>query len=147
MNSIDLQERLGLSMLFISHDLGVIRYVCRRVAVMYLGRIVEIGPVDEILSHPQHPYTQLLLSAVPSLDPGRRHRHRVPVGELPSPLDPPAGCRFHTRCPHRMPACSRQDPVLHGVAPGHAVACHLHGAPAGTASEEERTAPTREVRS
>jgi oligopeptide/dipeptide ABC transporter ATP-binding protein len=135
----DLQERLGLSMLFISHDLGVIRYVCRRVAVMYLGRVVEIGPVAEVTSQPRHPYTQMLLSAVPTMDPGKRHRHRTPVGELPSPLNPPQGCRFHTRCPHRMPVCSERVPVMNEVAPGHSVACHVVGATAGTAVQKENT--------
>jgi len=123
----DLQERLGLSMLFISHDLGVIRYVCQRVAVMYLGRIVEIGTVEDVIREPLHPYSRLLLSAVPKLDPRQRSRRSTVAGELPSPLDPPGGCPFHTRCPHRMPVCDQIAPSMSGAAPDRSVACHLFG--------------------
>jgi oligopeptide/dipeptide ABC transporter ATP-binding protein len=120
----DLQDRLGLSMLFISHDLGVIRYVCQRVAVMYLGRIVEIGPVQDVIRSPLHPYTQLLLSAVPKLDPRQRSRRSAAIGELPSQK----GCPFHTRCSHRMPVCEQIAPSMDGAAPDRSVACHLYGA-------------------
>jgi oligopeptide/dipeptide ABC transporter ATP-binding protein len=126
----ELQGRLGLSMLFISHDLGVIRYVCRRVAVMYLGRIVETGPVEDVIRDPLHPYTQLLLSAVPKLDPSQRVHRSTALGELPSPLDPPKGCPFHTRCPHRMPVCEQIVPPAGGTSPDRSVACHLYGAQA-----------------
>jgi oligopeptide/dipeptide ABC transporter ATP-binding protein len=140
----DLQDRLGLSMLFISHDLGVIRYVCQRVAVMYLGRIVEIGPVEDVIRDPLHPYTRLLLSAVPKLDPRRRSRQAAAAGELPSPLDPPKGCPFHTRCPHRIPVCSEIAPAMTGAARGRSVACHLLGeGPAATLAVSE-TPPSAE---
>jgi oligopeptide/dipeptide ABC transporter ATP-binding protein len=136
----DLQERLGLSMLFISHDLGVIRYVCQRVAVMYLGRIVELGRVEDVIREPLHPYSQLLLSAVPKLDPRRRSRRGTATGELPSPLDPPKGCAFHTRCPHRMPVCERIAPAMSGAAPDRSVACHLFGdSPAAKPASIKRT--------
>jgi oligopeptide/dipeptide ABC transporter ATP-binding protein len=117
-----LQRRLGLSILFISHDLSVIRHVSDRVAVMYLGRVVEIGPTEDVIAAPRHPYTQALLSAIPRAGVARADRI-VLKGDLPDPANPPAGCAFHTRCPHAMDICRQTRPELEGE--GHASACHL----------------------
>jgi len=119
----DLRTRLGLAMLFISHDLPVVRHLCDRVAVMYLGRVMEEGPVAAVFARPLHPYTQALLSAAPSL---QAHRRRVRIllrGEPPSPADPPSGCVFRTRCPHALRACAEAVPFLREREPGHRAAC------------------------
>ncbi|WPD19341.1 dipeptide ABC transporter ATP-binding protein [Thermaerobacter composti] len=121
----DLQERLGLTYLFIAHGLNVVRHVSTRVGVMYLGQLVEVAPVDELFGHPAHPYTAALLSAVPVPHPRRRRERIVLQGDVPSPANPPAGCRFHPRCPFAQPRCREEPPVLRPVAPGHAVACHF----------------------
>ena len=122
---LDLQEKRSLSYLFISHDMSVVRYMADRVGVMYLGHLVEEAETDELFSHPLHPYTQVLLSAVPTPDP-RTHRKRIVLeGELPSPLSPPSGCPFHTRCPHCTEACRTVFPETKTAAGGHLVACHL----------------------
>jgi oligopeptide/dipeptide ABC transporter ATP-binding protein len=136
---LDLQERLGLAMIFVSHDLRVVRHVAHRVAVMYLGRIVETGPVDAVFDRPRHPYTEALLRAVPQIDPTQR-RAVAPVllGELPSPLDLPAGCAFHPRCPHVMPRCRTDAPALSVPMPAHTVRCHLQD---GAGQDYERTLP------
>ncbi len=125
---VDLQKRMGLAYLFIAHDLAVVRHVSDRIAVMYLGRIVEVAKRDEIYRTPLHPYTQALLAAVPVADPAvEALRKRVTVtGEIPSALNPPSGCRFHTRCMHVMPRCKTDDPPLRDMGAGRAVACHLH---------------------
>jgi oligopeptide transport system ATP-binding protein len=126
---MELQERLGLTYLFIAHDLAVVRHISNRIAVMYLGRIVEIAGRAELYRAPLHPYTEALMAAVPVADPVKEAaRPRVIVkGEVPSALRPPPGCRFHPRCPKAMEICRTQDPALTEVGGGRAVACHLHG--------------------
>lgn len=120
----DLQQELGLSYLFIAHDLSVVKHISQRVAVMYLGQIVELALVDELFNNPQHPYTQALLSAIPVPDPDEQTELLPLAGELPSPLNPPAGCRFHTRCPYATEVCTTECPVPTEVAPKHLVSCH-----------------------
>ena len=125
---MDLQERLGLTYLFIAHDLAVVRHISTRIAVMYLGRLVEIADRDELYQAPLHPYTEALMAAVPVADPeveAKRPR-TVISGEVPSALRPPPGCAFHTRCPRVMVRCKTEQPQLREAAPGRAVACHLH---------------------
>lgn len=122
----DLQEELGLAYLFVAHDLHIVRYLSRRIAVMYLGRVVELGPSLELSEAPRHPYSKALLSAVPSPDPTRR-KVRLPLeGDVPSPLDPPTGCAFHPRCAiAEKGRCDREVPLLRELSEGHSVACHL----------------------
>ena len=121
----DLQAELGLSYLFISHDLAVVEHISHKVAVMYLGRIVEIADRQSLFSNPQHPYTEALMSAVPVPDPRRRKARKLLAGDVPSPIEPPPGCHFHTRCPLAQTRCRIEAPVLKEVAPGHSVACLL----------------------
>jgi len=116
---------MGLASLYISHDLSLIRYMCDRTAIMYLGRIVEIGPTEKVISDPHHPYTQVLLAAVPSSDPEHRKAPLQIDGEVPSPIDLPAGCRFHPRCRKAKPICREEDAPTVQVGPGHFVECHL----------------------
>lgn len=121
----DLQDEFGLTYLFIAHDLAAVKHVADRIAVMYLGKIVEIGTADEIYNNPKHPYTQALISAVPVPDPDYRGEGRIKlVGEIPSPLRPPSGCRFHPRCPYAEARCSEEVPALQEASPGHFAACH-----------------------
>jgi peptide/nickel transport system ATP-binding protein len=122
---MDLREEFGLTYLFISHDLGVVRHVSDRVIVMYLGRVVEEGPAEELFDRPNHPYTKALIEGVPRLD--RRRVVYEPVkGDMPSPLDPPTGCHFHPRCPFAMDRCRIEAPALREIAPGRRAACHLN---------------------
>jgi peptide/nickel transport system ATP-binding protein/oligopeptide transport system ATP-binding protein len=121
----DLQEEFGLTYLFISHDLGVIEHVCDRVAVMYLGRIVEIASAEDLYDRPRHPYTEALMNAVPVPDPNRHRQKQVLSGEIPSPIDPPTGCHFHPRCPYAKDICQKEYPVLSEQLPGHKAACHF----------------------
>ncbi|MBR0645998.1 ABC transporter ATP-binding protein [Plastoroseomonas hellenica] len=123
----DLQREMGLTYLFIAHDLSVVRHISDRVAVMYLGRVVEVAAKQAIYGAPLHPYTKGLIAAVPASHPSLRSRgRRVRIaGDIPSAINPPSGCRFHTRCPHVMPVCRERAPALLEAAPGHQVACHL----------------------
>jgi oligopeptide/dipeptide ABC transporter ATP-binding protein len=127
---VELRERLGLAYLFISHDLGVVRFISHRVAVMYLGKVVEIGPAATLFDQPLHPYTQALLAAIPKIGDGSTsmfdQTERLLAGELPNPIDLPEGCRFYNRCPFRMDCCRAAEPELKAVDTGHAVACYLH---------------------
>ena len=125
----DLQNELGLSLLFITHDLAIVEHLTHRVAVMYLGRIVEAADRQSLFSRPFHPYTQALLSAVPVADPGSVRRRTILKGEVPSPVALPAGCRFHTRCPHVFARCRTEEPELRPVGQAQWVACHLEARP------------------
>jgi oligopeptide/dipeptide ABC transporter ATP-binding protein len=124
---VELQATFDLTYVFIAHDLAVVRHLSREIAVMYLGRIVERAPSQDLFDKPLHPYTQALLSAIPIPDPTveRTRKRLVLVGDVPSPLSPPPGCHFHTRCPYVMDRCKTETPVLEERAPGHWVACHL----------------------
>jgi peptide/nickel transport system ATP-binding protein len=126
----DLQKELGLALLFISHDLAIVEHMTHRVAVMYLGKIVELGAKRQIFAEPKHPYTQALLSAVPVPEPGAARQRIVLQGDVPSPINPPSGCRFHTRCPYVFGRCRIEEPPLRPIATGHFAACHLHDLPA-----------------
>jgi oligopeptide transport system ATP-binding protein len=135
-----LQDELKLAFLFVSHDLAVVRHVSHRVAVMYLGRIVELADKRSLFATPLHPYSEALLAAAPAPDPTRRRRKRIILqGDVPSPMHPPSGCHFHTRCPYVLPECSVKDPPLLEVSPGHHVAC-LRRPVGGDAAPLQRTA-------
>jgi peptide/nickel transport system ATP-binding protein len=121
---IRLKEELGLTYLFITHDLATAKYICDRIAIMYLGKIVELGQLKEVYTSPQHPYTKALLSAVPVPDPHARREKVLPRGEIPNPINPPSGCRFHPRCLIAREDCSEDEPELRELRPGHFVACH-----------------------
>jgi oligopeptide/dipeptide ABC transporter ATP-binding protein len=121
-----IQDEFGVAYLFVAHDLAVVRHVCTQVAVMYLGRIVESATSESLYAHPLHPYTQALLSNALPNHPDEAHEEVILPGEVPSPLHPPSGCRFHPRCAHRMPVCSQIEPQLAEQEAGHQVACHLY---------------------
>jgi len=122
----DLQEDLGLSYLFVSHNLGIVDYLCKTISVMYLGKIVEIAPNRDLVKRPLHPYTQALLSSIPSISKGRKSQTRPPQGEIPSADKPPSGCRFHPRCLYAMERCQREPPSLLTIETHRQVACHLY---------------------
>ncbi len=122
----ELRQTRSISVLFITHDLGTVAYFADRIAVMYLGRIVEIGPARDVLSRPQHPYTRALLSVVPVPNPRLRRKRIILQGETPNPIDLPRGCRFASRCPYRFSPCEQVEPALLRAEPGHTVACHLY---------------------
>ncbi|MBL6455913.1 ABC transporter ATP-binding protein [Belnapia sp. T6] len=130
----ELQEQLGLALLFISHDLAIVEHMTHRVAVMYLGKIVEVAPKRSLFAAPKHPYTEALLSAVPVPMPGKARERIILKGDVPSPINPPTGCRFHTRCPYVFDRCRVEEPPLSAVPTaleaGHTAACHLHDLPA-----------------
>jgi peptide/nickel transport system ATP-binding protein len=122
----DTKERFGLTMLFIAHDLAVVKNISDRIAVMYLGKLCEVAPAAELYARPRHPYTGALIASIPVPDPRARRLHGVAIkGDPPSPLDPPSGCRFRTRCPHAAEVCAAKEPVMREVAAGHFVACHI----------------------
>ena len=122
---IRLQREFNLAYLFISHDLGVVEHISHRVAVMYLGQLVEVADKQALFANAQHPYTEALLSAVPIPDPTEKRKRIILTGDVPSPIDPPSGCRFHTRCPYAEERCKAQVPKMRELSPGHSVACHL----------------------
>jgi oligopeptide/dipeptide ABC transporter ATP-binding protein len=121
----ELQRDLGLTLVFITHDMAVVEHIADRVAVMYLGRIVESGPADEVLTRPKHPYTRTVLAAIPQPDPGRRRDVAVVRGEIPSPLAPPPGCHFHPRCPLAVDRCRTEAPAMTAFTPDHLASCHV----------------------
>ncbi|MFZ4652640.1 MAG: oligopeptide/dipeptide ABC transporter ATP-binding protein, partial [Rubrivivax sp.] len=123
---LDLKAEFGLTYVFISHDLNVVRHMSDRVMVMYLGEVVEIGPAQALFEEPRHPYTRALLSSIPSMDPDRRTETPPLAGDPPNPINPPSGCRFHTRCALAQPLCAQRAPRLAGSGPAHPVACLVH---------------------
>ncbi len=122
----EIQQEFGLSMIFISHDLTVVEYLCDEIVVLYLGRIMEQGPSRAVYAHPRHPYTKALLATAPVPDPNAKRERVILQGDIPSPLDPPSGCVFRTRCPSALPICAEKVPARETVAPGHSVACIRH---------------------
>jgi oligopeptide/dipeptide ABC transporter ATP-binding protein len=132
---VDLQREFDLSYLFVAHDLAVVEHISHRVAVMYLGRIVELAATRPLFGNPQHPYTEALLSAVPVPDPTVARKRIILAGDVPSPVDLPKGCRFHTRCPYAFDRCRIEEPLLREVLPGHFAACHLRDSPVTGAAE------------
>jgi oligopeptide/dipeptide ABC transporter ATP-binding protein len=128
---VDLQRQYGITLVFVAHDLAAVKFISDRIAVMYLGKIVETADADELYANPKHPYTQALLRAIPSAQSRDKRQHKPIEGDIPSPMNPPPGCRFHTRCPHRMPRCSQEEPATRELkskaasSVPHTVACHL----------------------
>jgi oligopeptide/dipeptide ABC transporter ATP-binding protein len=123
---MDLKKDFDLSLVIISHDLAVVEYLCDRILVMYVGKIIEEAPYSALYNTPKHPYTQALLSAAPTSNPKRKKKRILLEGDVPSPIDPPSGCRFHTRCPKKMEICTREEPCFSDMGAGHVVACHLY---------------------
>lgn len=138
---MDIKDQFELTYLFISHDLNVVQHVADRVLVMYLGKVVEIGPVDSIFSSPAHPYTQALMDSRPSMDPARRRTEPPLKGDPPNPIEPPSGCRFHTRCAIARKLCAIESPILYSVDPAHEAACHAIAPASGFAQSEKMVAP------
>ena len=124
----ELQRERNITYLFIAHDLSMVKHISDRIGVMYLGKMVELGPADDLYNSPQHPYTQALLSAVPVPDPNisKNSKRIILTGDVPSPMNPPSGCRFRTRCQYAMDICKEQEPEFVEIAPGRMCACHLH---------------------
>jgi oligopeptide/dipeptide ABC transporter ATP-binding protein len=135
---VDVQREFGLSYLFVAHDLAVVEHISHRVAVMYLGRIVELTTTQALFGNPLHPYTEALLAAVPVPDPATRRKRLILAGDVPSPIKVPTGCRFHTRCPYAFDRCRVEEPVLKEAMPGHVVACHLREVPISPATAGPR---------
>jgi oligopeptide/dipeptide ABC transporter ATP-binding protein len=123
---IDLQQEFQLSYIIIAHDLAVVEHICDRIAVMYLGKVVELSAYNNVYTNPKHPYTQALLSAIPVADPRAKKERMILKGDVPSPINPPSGCAFHPRCPHRMDVCDKEAPVLKDTGDHHQVACYLY---------------------
>jgi peptide/nickel transport system ATP-binding protein len=121
----DMKARYGLTLVFIAHDLAVVKNVSDRVIVMYLGKMCEVAPPDALYAYPAHPYTRILIDSIPEPDPEKQHRDQAISGEIPSPISPPSGCRFRTRCPKAQEVCASDEPILREVGPGHYVACHF----------------------
>ncbi len=138
----DLKEKFGLTMVFIAHDLAVVKNVSDRVAVMYLGKLVEVAGSDDLYRSAAHPYTEALLASIPEPDPDQAANQKALSGELPSPLHPPSGCRFRTRCPYAQDVCAEQEPLLRDVGPGHQVACHFPLVPAPVDDSSDSAHPT-----
>ena len=130
----DLKAKFQLTMVFIAHDLAVVKNVSDRVAVMYLGKLVEVAGSDDLYREAAHPYTEALLASIPEPDPDHISDHKALTGELPSPLNPPSGCRFRTRCPYAQDRCASEEPLLRELAPGHQVACHFPVGPLASGS-------------
>ena len=126
---VQLKEEFDLTYLYITHDLASAKYICDRIGILYLGKLSEVGTVQEVYQYPMHPYTKALLAAVPVQDPKRRRTELMPKGEIPNPINPPSGCRFHPRCPIACPDCSEIEPELRELRPGHFVACHYADVP------------------
>lgn len=122
---VQLKQEYNLTYLFITHDLATAKYICDRIGILYLGRMCEVSDLKEVYSHPLHPYTQALMAAVPVPDPHKRRSQPMPAGEIPNPINPPSGCRFHPRCPIAKEVCSQEEPELRMLRPGHQVACHF----------------------
>lgn len=122
---LKMKKEFDLTYLFITHDLATAKYICDRIGVLYLGRMCELGEIGEVYAHPLHPYTQALMAAVPVPDPSQRRTQKMPEGEIPNPINPPSGCRFHPRCPLAQEICSRDEPQMRELRPGHTVACHF----------------------
>lgn len=122
---VQLKNEFNLTYLFITHDLATAKYICDRIAILYLGKIVEMSDLREVYGHPLHPYTNALLAAVPVPDPHERRQEPMPKGEIPNPINPPSGCRFHPRCPYAQEICSTEEPILRELRPDHTVACHF----------------------